>query len=115
MGATTLRGLPYPNASDPVADGDNAIAALAQDVDEMVQSDVWTPGTFVVGTPKTSAVVFAVAFSSAPAVQVSGEVYGANGSAWATNVTATGFTLNAQRAVGTASFDVHWTATVRSQ
>lgn len=115
MGTTTLRGLPYPDGTDPVTDGPAAIGALAQAVDEASQADTWNPGVFVVGTPKSTAVVFAEPFAAAPVVLVHGEVYGNNGSAWASGVTATGFTLNAQRAVGTAAFDVHWIATSRTQ
>lgn len=115
MGTTTLHAYPYPDPGDPVGDGAAAMAALANALDKNTQADVWTPGTFVVGTPKTQAVTFAEAFTAPPAVAVSGEAFGGNASAWATNVTASGFTLNAQRAVGTASFDVHWIATGRTQ
>jgi H-type lectin domain. len=116
---TTAKGLPYPEPGDPVADGDDAIKALAEAVDDkagMVSGSVNVTAT--AAATATAAVVFPVgAFTAAPKVLVT-SVNAISGSqtAWytmANSVTSTGFNAVIAHRDGTATnaqITVHWLA-----
>lgn len=56
MGSQTAHGFPYPVGTDLLADGDNAIQALAEAVDLAVFSAPYWRGTYAGGQPWTAAV-----------------------------------------------------------
>lgn len=115
----TTKGFPYPSASDPAAEGAAAIEDLAEAVDthlgRMAAGSVGGLTLGAAGTT-TAAVSFPVGrFTSAPVVVctiTSG--YPAAGTAqnafaWASSVTASGFTMNYRRGAADTGV-VSWVA-----
>jgi hypothetical protein len=113
--ALTGHGYPYPVGTDRVMDGDDAIHALATAVD--TQAGVLASGKATVpitvqGTTASVAVTFpAGRFNGVPFVATSpvGNAPQQFTQSIA-SVTATGFTINGNRSIGTAVFDVNWIA-----
>lgn len=105
MAGLTAKGYPYPDPTDPLRQGADAIKALAQAVDgKAVQIGTAAPNVAVANTAVSVAVVFPFPFSVAPVVAVVPNVAAAvnptpAAAAWATAVTAAGFTLNVNRTV----------------
>src|SRR5215510_9360816 len=60
--------LPYPLGTDRLMDGDDQIRKLAQSVENMVQTGLWSSPALVANTPVTATITFPVAFNAAPAV-----------------------------------------------
>ena len=114
MPANTSLGYPYPVGTDRVADGDDAIHALASAVESKV--GVFRCGTVVVATPDTAAGSTAVTFpaglfTAVPAVGAS--CVASAPIQWAANgyaPTTTGMTVRAQKTTGAASVTVSWWA-----
>jgi len=115
---TTPNGLPYPEPTDPVAQGAAAIKALAEAVDPRVGARAIATGqaTLTSITPNTLATLAvsfpAGRFTAAPLVFVSlnaANVHGCTPAA-ATAITASGFTLNGARTTGNANIPVSWLA-----
>lgn len=115
MPANTPKGYPYPLGTDRLADGDDAIHALATAVDTMI--GVGAAGSVSVTTPAsgagTAAVTFPVGrFASAPFVALTLVSTGAtqgNGNLTATGIGTAGFTANYNRGAA-STFTVHWLA-----
>ena len=113
MPATTTQGFPYPLPTDPIADGADAIKALAQKIDDIVGT--FAAGTIAIqGTGATSAsapITFpAGRFTVAPVV-VATVTVGAVASV--TAVTAAGATVGVKRtddAAFSSTFNVYWIA-----
>lgn len=115
----TAKGLPYPSASDPVANGDDAIKALAEAVDDkagMVSGSVNVTAT--ASASGVQAVVFPVGAFTAPpkvVVTVTAAISGSV-STWyaiALNVTAAGFNatiIMKTGAAASAQITVDWIA-----
>jgi hypothetical protein len=113
MPATTPKGYPYPVGTDRVADGDNAIQALAT----MVDTAAGVLASGLVGIPalgaQTVAVTFPVGrFTVAPLVALTSNATASTSnpvSLGAVSVTTAGFTVSANRASGGA-YSVYWIA-----
>lgn len=116
MPSQTGKGYPYPVGTDKVADGDNAIQALATAVDTKAgvrcSGEATVPIT-AVNTPVSLTITFpAGLFTAAPASVVVGlrianplQAAVASGS-----ITATSFVLWGARSTGSATFQAEWTA-----
>jgi hypothetical protein len=112
MPANTSTGYPYPLGTDPVANGDDAIKALAEKV-PMFQSGISTCPTLVVGTSSSWDVTFPVPFpvGSVPNVVATMQVSSMSGRQWAVQtVTNTKVTLLARSDASTTPFPVQWLA-----
>jgi len=70
MPATTPTRFPYPLGTDPVADGDDAIKALAQAIPQIQSGTATIPAGAVDGVALVT-VTFPRAFAAVPAVVVS--------------------------------------------
>lgn len=118
MSANTTRGWPYPVGTDRVADGDDAIRALAEKADARVGygacgGSVVLPIT-AVNTTATVAVTFPVGmFPSNPVVQLTNNVAGAPQQVTPPSVgslNAAGMSIFGQRTAGSAAYTVQWLA-----
>ena len=118
LGTTPTAGLPYPEPTDPVALGADAIKSLATALDLRVpiKGLAWGLATLTgitAGNLVTMAVTFpAGRFTLAPNVQLTLSASNSHGCypPAATGVTATGFTLNGGRSTGNANIPVYWMA-----
>jgi H-type lectin domain len=111
-GSTTAKAMPYPLPTEPTAQGADAIRKLAQSTDNMIQTGSATAPVTTAGVTASVAVTFPVPFSTPPAIAL-GMNFGTMNGAFtvtASNVTTTGFTLNARREVGAASWPTYWIA-----
>jgi len=118
MPAATAKGFPYPLGTDRLADGDDAIKALAEKVDTAI--GVCAAGTATTGvpsalnTPVSAAVTFpAGRFTVAPQVMVtiSGSSVNAFAPLGASGVNTSGFQLwYSKSSGGLAAINVLWMA-----
>lgn len=115
---TTTKGYHYPAGTDRVMDGDDTIAALANDLDAkaglMAMGNV-TPPTVAAGAVGSVAVTFPVGrFTVAPIVQATSQAGASfiNSARMpsATNITTTGFTIYEYRDNGSGAFNLFWWA-----
>jgi hypothetical protein len=105
--STNPKNLPYPLGTDRVMDGDDAIRALAQSVDNMVQAGSVQIAAVVVDTTYTINVAFPVAYAAAPIVMVTPATGapapgggGGGQSAWVQAITTAGCTVGFRRTGG---------------
>jgi len=110
-GSTPVYGFPYPTGTDRVMDGDNAIAALAQAIEDRLA--VWPPvrmqaGTSPAfpsingGTGQSLAMTFAVGrFTQTPMITLAGVSNGHMAASLGTGASATGCTLRIYNPTGT--------------
>lgn len=116
MPDTTTNGVPYLLGTDPADEIAAAIQALAEFLDPFIfglQADVDVVTVGASTAPASIAVTFARPYVSPPVVVVSQKTgsphfYGA----WATAITATGFTLNAEKTgtSGSGTITANWVA-----
>jgi hypothetical protein len=112
MASTGTKKLPYPQPSEPIAQGADAIRKLAQSVDNMVQAGAVTVAIGTANLNQSQAVAFPVPFNSAPYVcitPISGPTPDFTTAWWVTAVTANGFTAWSRRST-TGNFTAHWVA-----
>jgi hypothetical protein len=110
---TTARGLPYPEATDFLAQGDDAIKALAQAVDALTKAGVTSSGTLAAGVVTAVPVTFATAFPAGVTPVVTTAITTTVPTVMhlsVQNITNTGFTLYFLRDTGTAAFSAQWIA-----
>lgn len=112
-GVTGDKGYPYPTGSDRLMDGDNAIQALAQKVDNSIQAGT-VAITTVADTPVSVAVTFARAYVTPPIVVLGGGAGPPSGSNYsmsfyASSITNTGFTAGAKRS-NAQTVTAYWVA-----
>jgi hypothetical protein len=113
---TPAKKLPYPQSSDPVAQGADAIRRLAQSVDNMVQAGIVTVPITALNTNADVAVNFPVPFASAPVAVTLTTVTGTPQTCVVSvssgaPPTAAGFTARGQRTSGgVQTFDCYWVA-----
>lgn len=118
MPATTTKGYPYPLGTDRVADGDDAIHALAEKVDTALgviaggQANITHSGT---GTASTTVTFPVGRFVSPPTAVLVGAALSTiagvlEGGGSASGVSASGFTANYYRSAGNGTMTVVWLA-----
>jgi hypothetical protein len=114
---TTAKGYPYPEDSDPVAQGAQAIKALATKIDS--NAGVSASGSVSLNaaaqTVATVAVTFPVGRFTAPPSVVVGRTTATSWTAmpqlyWSQSVTATGCQIAGLSNVGSSSIPLNWTA-----
>lgn len=115
MGSTTPKyGIPYPLGTDRVADGDNAMQAIAQKVEDLLSKrlQVGVVTVQLTGVQYSFAtVIFSTAFTKVPRITVAsgaGDIF-----ATAMNPSTTGFDCGAFRPGGATTYavTVQWIAT----
>lgn len=116
MPGTTDIGAPYPLDSDPAADGAATIQALAEWLSDTLKGFQAGQVAVVVGAstaPASVDVVFDEPYASQPVVVVSQSAGSPHFyAAWASAITTTGFTMNAEKTgtSGGASITGRWHA-----
>lgn len=114
--ATTTKGYPYPTGTDRVMEGDDAIAALATDVDTKLGTSASGTVTFTGVSPGVAynlAVTFpAGRFGAAPNCQATASGSSANQhrQPCISAVGATSMTVYAGRDAGTGNITLQWLA-----
>lgn len=116
--ANTAKGWPYPIGTDRVADGDNAIKAVADRLELRLGSGIAAGSVSIpcptVGTAGTVTVTFPAGYFTVAPYVLTNAVSGVGAqqlqSAIASFVTVTGFTAAACRTNGTANVVSHWLA-----
>src|SRR5262245_5964406 len=97
---TTGYRLPYPLGTDRLMDGDDQIRKLAQSVENMCQTGLWTSPALVANTPATATITFPVAFNAAPAVfltfQFGASIPPGTLETWVSTTTTTNFGIGIQ-------------------
>lgn len=123
MPANTAKGWPYPVGTDRVADGDDAIKALAEKLDALLGYGI-AAGSVVInmvtaGTPVSVAVTLPVGrFGVAPVLSLTNYT-GGNPQSYSPpaggGVSASGFNIIGNRPSNTGSYTVHWVAVAPTQ
>lgn len=115
MSSTTASGWPYPQDSDPVADGGQAIAALAQALEAKIQHGEASINNAGANTPSSVDVVFPTPYpvGTSPIVMVTPNATtpGSHVTGWsASNITNTGCKVWVTRSDAASPTSVMWLA-----